>query len=238
MGAGAALITGAAKRIGRAIALELARAGFDIGIHYRGGAEAAKEAKAEIEQLGVRCELFEADFGPGFQAEELVRRAAELLPGLSVLVNNVSVFEAGDLLDVDEKQFERVLAVNLRAPFFLTQAFARHCRKGVVVNILDTRVAQNPTQHFVYTLSKKALREFTKMAALALAPDIRVSAVCPGAILPPPGQDASYLAEKARRIPARRSGSPEDVARAVLYLVQNPFVTGEEIFVDGGEHLL
>ncbi len=234
----AALVTGGARRLGRAIALALAREGFDIGLHYQSSVAAAREVAGEVEQLGVRCELLQASFGENFEAHQFVREATRKLAGLSVLVNNVSVFEPGSLLETDESLFDRVMRVNLRTPFFLTQAFAAFCRSGLVVNILDTRVARNLTDHFAYTLSKKALWEFTRMAAVDLAPGIRVNAVCPGLILPPPGENESYLESRAQSIPAKSHGSAEDVARAVLFFVRNPFVTGQEIFVDGGEHLV
>lgn len=234
----AALVTGGARRLGRAIALALAREGFDIALHFQSSAAAAKEVQSEIEGLGVRCELFQAEFGPGFDAHALVNKVVQRFSHLSVLINNVSVFERGTLLDTDDDLFDRVMAVNLRAPFFLSQAFAIFCESGLIVNLLDTRVAHNAIEHFVYTLSKKALREFTRMAAVELAPNFRVNAVCPGLILPPHGENESYLVEKAKTIPARRHGSEEDIARAVLFFVNNPFVTGQELFVDGGEHLL
>ena len=234
----AALITGGAKRIGSAIAVALAREGFDIALHYRSSLAEAESLKRELEELGVECELFQADFEADFDALALMERVKRRFAGLAVLVNNVSVFEPGKLLETDPSLFDRVFRVNLRAPFFLTRAFALRCESGLVVNILDARVASNPIEHFAYTLSKKALRDFTQMAALELSPRIRVNAVCPGVILAPRGAGPEYLERRAKAIPAGRHGDPEDVARAVVFFVQNPFVTGQEIFVDGGEHLL
>lgn len=234
---GTALITGGAKRIGRAIALTLADAGYDVAIHYGASKDAARELADEIAGRGRTGAVFEADLGDRQDVDGLVPRVFERFPDCSLLVNNASIFEPGTLLETDDDLFERHFAVNFRAPFFLSRDFARRCRRGQIVNLLDTKIARTVVNHFAYTLTKKALHEFTRMAAKELAPRIRVNGVCPGLILPPPGEDASYLDSMSKGIPLQAYGDPDAVAKAVLFLVTTPFVTGEVIFVDGGEHL-
>jgi len=233
----AALITGGAKRIGRAIALALAREGYDLAVHYNRSADAATELADEIARLGRRCELFQRDLADAEQVAALVPDVVAALPDCNVLVNNASIFQRAGLMDTDADLFDRHFAVNFRAPFFLSQAFARHCRSGQIVNLLDTTIARTFTPYFAYALTKKALADFTKAAAKALGPHIRVNGVCPGLILPPSGAGPDALEEMAPRVPLRRVGDPEAVAAAVVFLVRNDYITGQSIFVDGGEHL-
>lgn len=234
---GAALVTGGAVRIGRAIALALARAGYDIALHYHTSGSEAAEVGRQIEALGRRQRLFPCDLSDTRGARSLIAQVFEGLPRCNVLINNASIFQPVRLMETDERLFERHMNVNFKAPFFLTQEFARHCRSGQVINILDTRVAASDSSHFIYTLSKKALFEFTRMAARELAPGIRVNGVSPGLILPPAGKEAADLDHRAAAIPLQRKGALEDLVAAVLFLLENPFITGDCIFVDGGEHL-
>jgi len=234
----AALITGGGRRIGRAIALELAEAGWDIAVHYR-RSEADAEATAEaVRGRGRAAKLFQADLADADAACRLAEAVLAEMPQCELLVNNASLFLPGGLGQTDANLFDTQMAVNLRAPLLLLRAFAAGRDGGQAINLLDTRVARTVTDHFAYTLTKKGLAELTRMAAKALAPGWRVNAVCPGLILPPPGEDAGYLERMAGRVPLQRTGSPEDIARAVRYLAESEFITGQALFVDGGESLL
>lgn len=235
---GTALITGGAKRLGRAIAVRLAELGFDIALHYNTSRGDAERVASEIEAAGAGCDLFACDLGDGQAALQLIGRVTNAFSDLSILVNNASIFERGPLLDTEPELFDRHFDINYRAPFFLTRDFARHRDQGLVINLVDTKISHNAGAYFAYTLTKKSLFEFTKMAAAQLGPKIRVNAVAPGLVLPPAGEDESYLAERAKSIPLQRHGDPAAVCNAIAYLVDNPFITGQCIYVDGGEHLL
>ena len=159
---------------------------------------------------------------------------------VDILVNSAAIFEAGNWDDTTEANWDRHFAVNLKSPFFLSQAFAKHVgreRPGHIVNIADWRGVRPGTGHMAYTLTKAALIAMTKSLALALAPNIQVNAIAPGLILPPPDKDESYLQRRAGRIPVRRTGSPDEIAKTLIFLLQSDVVTGELIFVTGGEHL-
>jgi NAD(P)-dependent dehydrogenase (short-subunit alcohol dehydrogenase family) len=233
----AALVTGGAKRIGRSIALALAREGLDIALHYNASAADAQKLAGEIRALGRECHLFRCDLSDMDQVFSLPQRVFEVLPGWNVLINSASVFERASLAETTEVHFDRTFDINFKTPFFLARDFAARCENGLVVNLLDTKISQNFTEYFVYSLTKKTLANFTEMAAKALAPRVRVNGVCPGLILPPPGQGPEYLEKLSSRVPMRRPGTPEAVADAVVYFLRNDYVTGQILYVDGGEHL-
>lgn len=235
--AGTALITGGAKRIGRTIALALAEEGFDIALHYGRSEEAAREAANAIEDQGRSCRLFQCNLVDFDAVRRLVPQVVEACPDLSLLVNNASLFERAGLADTEEDLYDRQFAVNLKAPFFLSQAFARHAGAGQIINLVDQRITRSEPDHMAYTLTKKALAAFTEMAARDLAPAIRVNGVCPGLILPPPGKTARHLSPLVEKVPLKRRGDPADIAAAVVYLVKQEYVTGQFLFVDGGEHI-
>jgi NAD(P)-dependent dehydrogenase (short-subunit alcohol dehydrogenase family) len=235
-----ALITGAAKRVGRAIALELAQAGYDIAIHFReSGGDAAALAR-EIEGLGRRTALVQADLEDEAAVEAVLPDAVAQLGPVTALVNNASLFVRDEALNVTREGWDRQLAVNLRAPFVLIQQFARALPQeasGVVVNMLDQRV-WNFTPHFVsYTVSKAGLWTLTQTMALALAPRIRVNGVGPGPILPNDNQSAEQFRTHWSSLPLQRQIDPVEVARTVRFLIESPALTGQMIAVDGGEHL-
>lgn len=234
-----AIVTGGAVRLGRALALALAEDGARVVVHYGSSADAARETLARIQAvsdgIGVAADLRDVT-----QARSVVERAAQHFGRVDILVNSAAIFEPGDIFSTDEADWERHFAVNLKAPFFLSQAFAAHvgrARRAHIINIADWRAFRPGSDYAAYTLTKAALVTMTYSLAQALAPNIQVNAIAPGLILPPPGQDISYLERKAQTIPARRPGSPEEIARAMRYLLQSDFVTGEVIFVTGGEHL-
>ena len=234
---GAALVTGGARRIGAAIAKALALHGYDVALHYHTSAEPAERTARDIEDLGRRCRLFRCDLNDHDGTAALVPAVREHFPRLNVLVNNASVFERGTLRETGRDLFERHFNIHFKAPFFLTQAFAESCPEGQVINILDTRVRRSDPHHTAYTLSKKALLELTRVAARELGPGIRVNGVAPGMILPPPGGVVDELERRSAGLPLKRIGDTANVVAAVLFLIDNPFVTGECVYVDGGEHL-
>jgi NAD(P)-dependent dehydrogenase (short-subunit alcohol dehydrogenase family) len=235
-----ALITGAAKRVGRLIALELAAAGYDIAVHYRGSADEAARLAQEIQAMGRRAALIPADLEDEASVETIMPRAIAALGPVGVLVNNASLFERDEALTVTRAEWDRQLAINLRAPFVLMQGFARLLpddRSGAIVNLIDQRV-WNLTPHFVsYTVSKAALWTLTQTMALALAPRIRVNAIGPGPILPNERQSDDQFRVHWSSLPLQQRIEPRDVARAARFLIEAEAVTGQMIAVDGGEHL-
>jgi len=233
-----ALVTGAAVRIGRAIALALARQGANVIVHYRSSGDEAEATCAELAALSVRAWPLQADLASPDQAAGLIPRSAEVAGPVHALVNSASIFGPSTLADMTLEQVQQNLTVNAWAPLALVRALAaQEIDEGRIVNLLDTRVQGLDLDHAAYILSKHALLQLTRMAALELAPRITVNAVAPGLILPPPGEDESYLDALAGSLPLQRHGSAEDVADAVTYLLQAGFVTGQVIFVDGGRHV-
>jgi NAD(P)-dependent dehydrogenase (short-subunit alcohol dehydrogenase family) len=235
----AALITGASRRIGRAIALALSRAGYAVVLHANRSRAEAEKLAAEIVAAGGRAAVVLADLADSEAMRGLIP-AASAFGALTLLVNSASVFEPDEIETLDRARFERAVAVNLAAPLFLTQAFAAQAPEGVnasVVNIVDQRVLK-PTPRFLsYTLSKSALHSATTTLAQGLAPKLRVNAVAPGPTLPSPRQSEAQFAAQAASLPLQHGPSPEDIAAAVLYLAQAGSVTGVTIAVDGGQHL-
>ncbi|HEY6837892.1 MAG TPA: SDR family oxidoreductase [Geobacteraceae bacterium] len=236
-----ALVTGAGVRIGREIALALAARGVILALHYGTSVTAAEETAALVRALGSEAEHFQADLRDTTHAAGLVERAAGRFGHVDILVNSAAIFLSGDLAETTEENWDAHFGVNLKAPFFLCRAFARHVggeREGCIINIADWRAVRPGPHHLAYTLTKSGIVTLTESLALALAPNVRVNAIAPGAILPPPGADDAHLARLATRIPLRRSGSPAEVTRALIYLLEADFVTGELLFVDGGERLM
>ncbi len=231
-------MTGGAKRIGQAIAIALAGAGYDIAIHYNSSRPEAQETAALITRQGVRCEIFPCDLQRETAVRALIRQVQTRFPDLNVLINSASLFRPSGLSSADLPSFHGHFSVNLIAPYLLSCEFARLCKTGHIINLLDTDIVKYRTSHFPYLLSKKALAEFTQMAAVALAPKIRVNGICPGLILPPADRSEKYLNKRALGIPLKRRGDPRQIAKAALYLLESEFLTGQFIFNDGGEHLI
>lgn len=232
-----ALVTGGAVRIGAAIGRALARAGADVVIHYHRSAAPARALRREVEALGRRAFCVRGDLRREADVRRLVRASREMGGRLDILVNNAAVFHKDALRAVTARKLREEFEVNLFAPLLLMRAFAEAGGQSVV-NLLDRRITSLDHACLPYVLAKKALAEATRMAALDLAPRIRVNAVAPGAILPPPGKGAKYLKDRAGPVPLARSCTPEEVAAAVLFLLQNDALTGQIIFVDGGQHLV
>ena len=235
-----AIVTGGAVRLGKALALALAEQGARLVIHYGSSAGPAQETVTEIKAMGSDALAVQADLSQSGQAPSIVERAVAHFGQVDILVNSAAIFEPGKWHDTTEANWDRHFAINLKSPFFLSQAFAKHLgpeRTGHIVNIADWRGVRPGTGHVAYTLTKAALIAMTKSLALALAPNIQVNAIAPGMILPPPGKDQSYLERQAGQIPAQRVGSPQEIAKTPLFLLRSDFVTGELIFVTGGQHL-
>jgi NAD(P)-dependent dehydrogenase (short-subunit alcohol dehydrogenase family) len=236
----AALVTGGARRLGRAMALALAAAGFDVAIHYATSLADAEATAAAIRALGRRAVILRADLAREAEVARLVPEASAALGPLGVLVNNASTFERDEWDDATRESWDAHLEPNLRAPFVLAQAMARALpepAEGVVVNLLDQRV-WSLTPHFVsYTVSKAALWTLTQTLALALAPRIRVNGIGPGPALPSPRQTAAQFARQCASVPLRRGTSAEEVAAALLAILALPSMTGQMIALDGGQHL-
>jgi NAD(P)-dependent dehydrogenase (short-subunit alcohol dehydrogenase family) len=235
----AALVTGAGKRIGRAIALTLAKAGYDIVVHYRGSEDAARAVADEVRALGRRSEIVRADLSVEAEVRDLVPQAARALGRpLMLLVNNASVFEDDRVGTLSRDSWDRHIETNLRAPIVLAEAFAAQAPDGsAVVNLLDQRVLKPDPRFFSYSLSRAGLWWATQTLAQALAPRIRVNGVGPGPTLPSIHQTEAEFAAEAAATPLARPGSPEAVAQAVLWLARADLVTGQMIAVDGGQHL-
>ncbi|MCX5795292.1 MAG: SDR family oxidoreductase [Elusimicrobia bacterium] len=233
-----ALVTGGAKRLGRAIALALGRAGADVVVHCRGSLAEAQALAGELRGLGRQAWTAQADLDDASQVEALFADACRSAGGgLDILVNSASIFPTGRLDGLQPAELERNIRVNALAPFVLGRALARSGRGGCIVNLLDSRITDYDAEHAAYHLSKRLLATFTRMMALEYAPKVRVNAVAPGLILPPPGEGQDYLERLKGTNPLQRHGGPEDVADAVLFLARSAFVTGQTIFVDGGRHM-
>ncbi|MCG7361194.1 SDR family oxidoreductase [Roseomonas sp. ACRSG] len=235
-----ALVTGAARRLGRASALALAGAGFDIAIHYHGSAEAAEATAEEVRALGRRAATLRADLAREEETARLLPEATAALGPVGVLVNNASTFERDEWHDATRESWDHHIEPNLRAPFVLMQAFARALpeeAEGAVINMLDQRV-WSLTPHFVsYSVAKAGLWALTQSMALALAPRIRVNGIGPGPAMPSPNQSAEHFARQNASVPLGHGTSPEEVATAVLAILRLPAMTGQMIALDGGQHL-
>ena len=236
-----AVVTGGAVRLGRAIALALARRGCELVLHYGTSEGPASETAAEAEALGAAVLTHAADLRDPEEALGLIEAGRERFEQIDILVNSASVFLEGDLAATSLDEWDQTFDVNLRAPFLLSQAFAAQIpdlREGAIVNILDARIRRPGIDHFAYRLTKVALLAMTENLALDLAPRVRVNGVAPGAILPPPGAELEDLNRLAReRVPLARAGNADGVAASVIHLLEHDFLTGVTIPVDGGQFL-
>jgi NAD(P)-dependent dehydrogenase (short-subunit alcohol dehydrogenase family) len=233
------LITGAARRVGRELALAIARAGGDVIIHYGRSVAEAESLREEITALGRSASLLQADLDDPLQVKTLVSRASENVP-LFALVNNAAIFEPLTWESSNLESWNRTLMINLTAPFLLSQSFARLLppgETGRIVNMLDWRAFRPGADHLPYSISKAALVALTSSLAVALAPRISVNGLALGAVLPP--EDGAIPPNFLRLVPAGRWADMDEVTQALLFLLDGPaYITGEVIHVDGGRHLL
>ena len=247
---GAALVTGGAKRLGRAMALALGARGFDVAVHYAGSAEAAEETAADIRAMGRRGAALQADLLEEEAMQGLIGRAAGALGRpLNVLINNASVFEHDDIKSASRESWDRHMESNLRAPFVLTQNFARQAppvqtddtgeplASACVINMIDQRVRKLTPDFMSYTIAKMGLWAFTRTAARALAPGIRVNAIGPGPTLRGARQSEAHFARQRRNTVLERGANPADITAAMGFILDSPALTGQLLCIDGGQHL-
>lgn len=236
-----ALVTGAGQRVGRALALALGERGWRVAVHYHASDAGARETAQIIEAggNGARTHLFQADLRDTNACSELIRGVADKFGRLDALVNSAGVMLRTPVGEVDATQWDDMFAINLRAPFFLSQAAAPllAAQHGSVVNIADLAAFETWPAYVPHGISKAGVVQMTKAMARTLAPDVRVNAIAPGAVLLPEWMDPSAADRFAATTPLQRIGSPGDVAHAMLYLLDAGFVTGETILVDGGRHV-
>ena len=241
MSKGAILITGAAKRIGRQLALDLAAAGHDIVVHYNESLREADEVASSIRALGGRVALVQGDLADDDIAERLIGSAAKQIGLLTALINNASIYEFDEIGSIDTKTWQRHMDINLRAPVLLAQAFARQLPKGLagnVINLIDGRVWKLNPRYFSYTISKSALWTATRTMAQALAPNIRVNAIGPGPTLPPKGASSEEHARDEANTLLHHGASPAEISAAVRFVLSQSAMTGQMIALDAGQHLL
>jgi hypothetical protein len=242
-----ALVTGGARRIGRAVVLELARQGVRVVVHYRRSRAQAEELAQAIEGSGGRAWPVAADLDTPVEAERLFEQALSLAGRIDILINSASVFPADTLRAVEAESFLENVRIHALSPLVLARRFAEAYGRGregeagrstgAIINFLDARITDYDREHAAYHASKLLLFSLTRMMSLEFAPRIRVNAVAPGLILSPPGRDQSYLERLAPTNPLSSVGGLEDITEAVVFLLRSSFVTGQVLFVDGGRHL-
>jgi NAD(P)-dependent dehydrogenase (short-subunit alcohol dehydrogenase family) len=235
-----ALVTGAADRIGAAIARKLAEAGASVVIHYRASSATAEKLAAGIMASGGKAALVQADLTRRDDRRGLIAAAAAPFGPLTILINNASLFEPDSIDDLDEDLWDRHFALHVEAPAFLARDFARQLPAGAagnIVNIIDERVLHLSPAYFSYTLSKAALWDATRTMAQSLAPRIRVNAIGPGPTLRHDGQSAEAFNQAIAALPLERGATPEEIAETVQFLIATPSITGQMLALDGGRHL-
>ena len=240
-----ALVTGAGVRLGRATALALSAEGINVVAHYNTSRDGAEQTAADARAAGVDAWTVQADLDDQTALEALFDRAVGAAGAIDILINNASIFPGSRLVDFTQADLDTNVWINAMAPLVVARHFAAQFEpsgaladgEGAIVNFLDTRISEYDRNHVAYHLSKRMLHSLTRLMAIEFAPAVRVNAVAPGLILPPPDKDAAYLEKLARRIPLQRTGCAVDVTNAVVYLLRSPFVTGQILFVDGGQNL-
>jgi pteridine reductase len=232
------LVTGAGKRLGRAVALRLAQEGADVAVHYRGSEKEAAEVVAEIEKLGRRAVAIAAELASVDEIRKLVQNTAHEFGRLDILVNSAANFLPSSVISTTEEIWDGSLDTNLKAPFFCSQAAAPWLKRsnGVIINFVDTSGISGWPGYVAHSVSKAGLIMLTKTLAKALAPEVRVNAIAPGTVTMP-GDPPDWEREFVQLAPLKRSGTPADVADAVVYLVNAKFLTGHTLLLDGGKTL-
>jgi len=234
-----ALITGAAKRVGKAMAQHLASQGWNIAIHYN---TSEPEARLFCDELikaypNQQFEIFKADLNLSDEVEMIIPQVIQKMKVIDLLINNASVFEPAPISNTTTEFLDRQMNVNFKAPFILMHDFATNLKSGIIINFTDTRIVNNQSNFAAYSISKKALWELTKMAALEFGPEIRVNAIAPGLTLPPEEKGHDYLLKLAEKIAMKRPGGLEPILKSLDFILNNDYLTGQLLFCDGGENL-
>lgn len=234
-----ALITGASKRIGKAISEHLAAKGWNIVVHYNHSEVEARNLTNELAVKFPSQKFFtlQANLSKIDDVNGIIKRAIGESGKIDLLINNASVFDKSYLKETSIELFDTQIDVNFKAPYFLIRDFANYCKEGNIINFVDTRVTSNKSNFAAYSLSKKALWDLTKIAALELAPKIRVNAIAPGVTLPPEDESEDYLEKLAQNTPMKKPSGVEPILRSVDYILENHHLTGQLLFADGGENL-
>jgi pteridine reductase len=232
-----AMVTGAARRIGRAVALHLAKNGYRVAVHCHGSADAGAALVKTIEAAGGAAFLVQGNLQDEQRCATMVQEVRSQMPHVNVLVNSASTFTEDNVLSFSFDSLRDHMMINAFAPLLLSRSFACDCAVDCIVNFLDSRVVDYDDTHASYHLSKRTFDDITRMLAVELAPDVRVNAVAPGLILPPEGKGDDYVEMRRRENLLQRQGTLDEICMAVDFLVNNEFVTGQTVFVDGGRHL-
>lgn len=235
----AALVTGAGRRLGRAIAVALGARGMHVGVHFHGSDDGARETAAAIERAGGHAACFPADLVRPDAPAALVELAAKTFGRLDVLVNSAAVMVRTPVSEVTPTAWDAMFALNLRAPFFAAQAAAPHLarRNGAIVNLADLAAFETWPAYVPHGITKAGVVQMTRALARTLAPDVRVNAVAPGTVLLPEAWPEDAAQRLVATTPLGRLGSPDDVTRAILFLLESDYITGETIIIDGGRHV-
>ncbi|MFQ5559528.1 MAG: SDR family oxidoreductase [Nitrospinota bacterium] len=232
----AALVTGGALRLGRAIATGLARQGFDIALHYNRSTNAADETVAAIKKLGVQCTGFSCDFNKLSCLPDFLKTVKTTHEDLELLINSASLFLPENIENTPDDILVKTMNINLMTPFVLMREFKKRVSKGQIINITDQRILRHGHSYSAYAVSKAALSHLTVLGAVEFGPEVRVNAIAPGLILPDVNKnDVEFFKKRAKSIPLRKNGSTDAILLGVEYLLKNDFVTGETLFIDGGE---
>ena len=232
-----ALVTGGAKRIGEAIVRTLAKHGAGVVIHFSTSGDEAQALADEIMSQGGQAWTLHGDLSDEAATADLISRAQDIAGPIAMLINSASIFPSSNLTSFSPEELAQCIQVNAMAPLQLARDFVKHKAARHIVNLLDCRIVDYDREHTAYHLSKRMLSTLTRDMAVEFAPAVQVNAVAPGLILPPVGQDESYLADLAHTNPLNRYGSAADVADATLFLLHSTFITGQILFVDGGRHM-
>ena len=234
-----AVVTGAASGVGLALCEELLSQGAgkvvlaDINEENLRTHEKRLKNQYPGQVKGIRCDVTKEN-----EVQQMIAGAVEFMDGrFDLLINNASVFLPAHIVETTADLFDIHFNIHVRTPFFLIKAFAKHCKKGNVINIIDTRISSNKSDYAAYSLSKQGLWNLTKMAAFELAPEIRVNAIAPGIILPPEGKDMNYLRELADNVPMKRPGDVDSVLKSMDFILENDYLTGQIIYADGGQNI-
>ena len=230
-----AIITGGGVRLGRAMALHLARKNFDIALHHNASSKNAQETIAEIRSLGVACEPFACNFTDLSSAEKLMEAITSGFSDIELLINSASNFIQEDIEHTSTQSLADTFHINLLTPYILMREYKKQVNRGMIVNILDERISRNVPTFAAYSVAKVGLSHLTHLASIEWGATVRVNGIAPGLILPPPGGSEDYLERGKKLIPTLTHGSVTDICRGLDYLVESTFVNGETLFIDGGQ---